>query len=79
MNESTRRGHGAAAWVSVALAGLTLYVLSAGPAQYLSTHWTLSKPVEATLEVIYKPLIWLYDRSDTAHTVFDWYFGLWEP
>jgi hypothetical protein len=55
---------------------LVAYVLSAGPAVYLSKTGVISFE---TVRFIYTPLGWIENRSPGCRNVLEWYGGLWRP
>jgi hypothetical protein len=59
--------------VVVALAG---YPLSLGPIEYLAWHDLLPKWSYRRIEVIYWPLLFLFERVG-ARDALDWYLSLW--
>jgi hypothetical protein len=51
-----------------------LYVLSTGPAAWLWTHGYIS---EDALGVLYAPLNFACNSSETVAVLFDWYTSFW--
>ena len=68
-------------WIFVAiyiLGFLVLYVLSTGPYVWCVDRGYLSSiQVEMLGEMVYLPLILLYDHSEWCEAAFDWYFAFW--
>ena len=51
-----------------------LYVLGIGPAAWLATNVQVTEPF---LEVLYHPLLFLHDYSESVGFVLEWYMHLW--
>jgi hypothetical protein len=78
MTDNPRRTKGGG-WAVLAV-GLVvvpiLYVLSSGPAIWLGHKGVL--PVEFIL-VVYSPIDWACDSSESFKRALEWYIDLWSP
>ena len=71
-------GGRAIAAVVIAVIGLPIvYVLSVGPAAWLSVNNYLSPQMEHMLEAFYFPLAWAVNNSEWASSVMIAYMSLW--
>lgn len=67
-----------AKWMLAAtLALAAAYPLSIGPVQWLDERSPLPRWTDKPIEVIYAPLDWTIQHSETAHVALDWYLDLW--
>ena len=63
-----------------ALALLVLYLLLAGPAHWFALWCSVDDDLAyTTFNVVYKPLWWVEEQSETFEDWIDWYLGLWVP
>lgn len=70
---------GFAAVISVSLSvGLVLYVLSIGPALFVS-NWLDTEEADAAWGAFYAPLWWLDEKVPSLDPVFMWYLRLFAP
>jgi hypothetical protein len=71
-----KQGRSAAGVVMLVVVVLlpVLYVLSIGPAEWLAAHGYCS---EDAIGYAYGPVVLLYNISETAELVIDWYVELW--
>ncbi|HSU55620.1 MAG TPA: hypothetical protein VLT36_16310 [Candidatus Dormibacteraeota bacterium] len=61
-------------WLLVALGVLLLaYPLSTGPA----AKYYENKGAPKAVRTFYAPLVFLYERNESAHRALDWYARLW--
>jgi hypothetical protein len=72
--ESASRSVALSAGLAVALVLPILYVLSIGPAVWLSDQGYTGDPES---NPIYRPLVWLVDTFPTFEEFIDWYVDLW--
>ena len=75
----SRKKPGLAFWATVVVVvGLFVaYPLLPGPLQWLDEQSMLPDWTETPIKVIYAPMDWIIEHSETAQKVFDWYIGLW--
>jgi hypothetical protein len=72
--EKSGGGGAVVAVAALVIIGLPfLYVLSLGPVLWLfeggqNDHF---------LEIVYAPLVWLYDNVESTRPAFEWYLELW--
>jgi hypothetical protein len=82
MEDSTnhRRGSAVAIALVAAFFLLVIYVLSPGPVIWLLTQVNGQPQHNETagkcIQVIYFPVIWLYEKFPLVHDAYDWYFSL---
>ena len=53
---------------------LVIYVLSIGPITRFVKNGSLSFDVL----IIYSPLLWVEDKSEATHRLFNWYVDVWD-
>jgi hypothetical protein len=70
---------GVAFWATVvAFVGIVAaYPLLPGPLAWLDEHNMLPDWTETPISVMYAPMDWIIQRSETAYKAFDWYMELW--
>jgi len=82
MEDSTnsRKGSAVAIAIVAAFVLFVIYVLSPGPVLWLLTQVNAqpqhSETAAICVQVIYSPLIWLYEKFPIVHQAYDWYFSL---
>lgn len=60
------------AWIAISLS-LIGYPLSIGPVLLVAEIFDLESSAEAALEIVYFPIIWLYDTIPLVEAFYDWY------
>ena len=77
-HEQSEKNSSAGAWSVGIVAALLFYFLSIGPCALLRQNGVISDggPVDSSLNVFYKPLIFLVDRNDHLGKLFEAYFKL---
>jgi len=58
---------------------LLAYLLSVGPFYWLMVHHMPPEPLLRALLVIYAPVDWLADNSESFESALAWYLELWVP
>ena len=51
-----------------------VYLLSTGPAFWLEVR---GYAADEHVSTIYRPVLWIIDRSETCDAALDWYLSLW--
>ena len=74
-----RRKPGVAFWATVmVVVGLfAAYPLSIGPLQWLDERGHLPGWAEKPIAVVYAPMEWVVEHSETAQAALEWYVDLW--
>lgn len=67
-------------WALAGCAFVALYVLGAGPVEWLSHRDMLPEPVGIVLQIAYGPLSWLFLHGpEPVRDLMQWYVDLWVP
>jgi hypothetical protein len=76
---TTRKKPGVAFWATVVLVVVLFaaYPLAIGPLQWLDEQDMLPAWTDTPIKVMYTPIDWIIQHSETAHKVFEWYIDLW--
>ena len=77
MNDNSKPGMAFWATAAMTIVLVALYPLSLGPVCWLQSRGPLPSSAESVLSVIYKPLEWLAENSETVNDVVVWYAGFW--
>jgi hypothetical protein len=74
-----RKKPGVPFWATVAVVVtiVAAYPLLPGPLAWLDDHHLLPDWTETPINVVYAPMSWIIERSETAYNAFDWYMELW--
>lgn len=77
---NSQKGSPVAIAIVAAFFLLVIYILSPGPVIWLLTQANVQPQHNETagicVQVIYSPLIWLYEKFPVVHAAYDWYFSL---